>query len=61
MSNAGGDENDKIFYPVEKIVGVIKVKDNQYKYRIRWENFPPEEDTWEDEAKLVCFMYICIC
>lgn len=40
-------------YRVEKILERKKIKKVWY-YKIRWEGFGPEDDTWEKESNLLC-------
>ncbi|KAF7722042.1 hypothetical protein EC973_003764 [Apophysomyces ossiformis] len=34
-------------YEVENIVAHEETENGQYRYKVRWKNYPPEQDTWE--------------
>lgn len=40
-------------YEVEEIIS-HKVKKGQRRFLIRWKNYSPSHDTWEDEHNLHC-------
>lgn len=39
-------------YEVQRIVNHRRQPDGQLLFRIRWKNYPPDDDTWEPEANL---------
>lgn len=47
------EREEKDVYNVEKIIDHRRLKGKIY-YRVRWENYPPKDDTWQPKETLNC-------